>query len=298
MFDHEDLSAEAKKKAEAIAAMADVIKRRCEKSYAPEVAKHLDKVGTGVTHPDEEQLLDSMNTYVELLIDVYVRARISAMGDRTVFEQIYLTAAEEWKNVAAEPDLPNVEKLKPLLSALLAAEVELRGPRRLSRTQSARLARVYESLGQGLLTMGLAAHAALAYLRGTELHRQKEDFAGQDRCGLALARARRQAVFPRWRRLPGWLSDLLCGYGFRPFWLLGWMAALLLIFAAGLWSTTSLPLSSAIHMVLVNFLNPVGFGDLDDVNTTGRILLIIESYSGIVLISVFFALLVRRWFRL
>ncbi len=277
--------------------MSDLIKRHCEKSYAPDVGRYLDKVNTSSVHPDEKLLLDSLNTHVEILIDEYEKARIPVVGDHTVFEGLYRSAAKELDN-GSEPDLPIIEELKPQLSALLAAEVELRGPRRLSRTQSARLAGVYELLGQALQSMGLAAHAALAFLRGTELHRLNEDFSGQDQCGLALARARRNAVFPKWRRVPGWLSDLLCGYGFRPFRLLGWMAALLLIFAVALCTTTALAVSTAVHLTLVNFLNPIGRSDLHDVNTIGRVLLIIESYTGIVLISVFFALLVRRWFRL
>ncbi|MEV6275247.1 hypothetical protein [Nocardia sp. NPDC051832] len=277
--------------------MTELIKRYSEKSYAPEVAQYLSKGGVGTVHHHEKSLLDSLNTHVETLIVEYERARIPPVGDRMVFRRLYQSADEELAG-PTEPDLPIVEGLKPQLSALFAAEVELRGPRRLSRTQSARLAGVYESLGHGLRARGLAAHAALAFLRGTELHRLNEDFAGQDRCGLALARARRHTVFPKWHRTPGYLSDWLCGYGFRPFRLLGWMVVLLVAFSLALQSVTALPVSTAVHMTLVNLLNPVGSDDLEGVNTTGRVLLIVESYTGIVLVSVFFALLVRRWFRL
>jgi hypothetical protein len=191
--------------------------------------------------------------------------------------------------------------------ALLAAEVELRGPLRLSRTQNIRLADTYEQLGHRLLSAELPGqkaktflpgHAAMALLRASGLHALNEDIDAQDRCGLALARARRTATYPAWRRSTGWASDLLCGYGYRPFQLLGWIAAQLLLFTVVLWLTTPIPITTSLHMCLINFLNPLGLGDLEEVGRAGRPLLIIEAYAGSVSTSVFFALLVRRWFRL
>lgn len=270
--------------------------------YAQEVADYLDELSAGTRQPDEKPLLDSFNNHVEKVVTAFDHTKVKHRGDSLLFSDIYAAADD---NTAMDEVLQRAHV--ELLMALLAAEVELRGPLSLSRTQNIRLAEIYEDLGHRLLAAALPGqrtktflpgHAAMAFLRASGLHALNEDVDAQDRCGLALARARRSATYPAWRRSVGWISDLLCGYGYRPFRLLGWIAAQLLLFTVALWLSTSLPVTTALHMCLINFLNPVGLGDLQEVGRIGRTLLMIEAYAGIVSTSVFFALLVRRWFRL
>ncbi|MEU7628513.1 hypothetical protein AB0C34_00815 [Nocardia sp. NPDC049220] len=271
--------------------------------YAQEVADYLDELSAATRKPDEKPLLDSFNNHVEKVVTAFDHSKVKHRGDSLLFSDIY--AAAEAASTAMDEVLQRAHI--ELLMALLAAEVELRGPLRLSRTQNMRLADTYEKLGRHLLAAErpgqrvksfLPGHAAMAFLRASGLHALNEDIDAQDRCGLALARARRSATYPAWRRSPGWASDLLCGYGYRPFQLLGWIAAQLLVFTIALWLATPISITTSLHMCLINFLNPLGLGDLEEVGRVGRPVLILEAYAGIVSTSVFFALLVRRWFRL
>ncbi|MFI7669727.1 hypothetical protein [Nocardia sp. NPDC049526] len=268
----------------AVNSMTMLIDRHADR-YAGEIAEYFQQAGAG----SEQRLLDSFNTHVETLELDYDPAKISQPGDSLVFSHIYAAAQEP----AADGD-----GRLPVLTALLAAEVEFRGPRRLSRTQNTRIAEIYEHLGRALVAADLPHHAVLAFKRAVGLHRVEEDFDAQDRCGHALAQARCRAVDQVWKRIPHWTLEVLCGYGFRPFRLLGWIAAVLLIGTVVLWATDGQPIPTALHMCLINYLNPLGIGDLEDIRGAGRTLLIVEAYAGLVLNSLFFALLVRRWFRI
>ncbi|WUA05930.1 hypothetical protein OG225_27495 [Nocardia sp. NBC_01377] len=261
-------------------------------AYAQEVASRLGSPVRGHDTATEQALLDSLNHRVEDVLTHYEPPSTRRRGDSLVFRHIY-TAHDtpEARDAATDPTTM-------LLTALLAAEVETRGPLRLSRIQSAQLAAHYECIGAALVASGLTAHAILAFRGASSLHGQHGDVEEQDRCGLAIARVRRRAHPPGPRRLPGWAADLLCGYGYRPFRLLLWIALLLVLFTFGLRASSDISLTTALHMSLINFLNPIGTGDLPEVHRPGQVLLTIESYIGIVSTSVFFALLVRLWFRL
>lgn len=51
-------------------------------------------------------------------------------------------------------------------------------------------------------------------------------------------------------------------------------------------------------MGVTGFLNPPGPGDTQDLHGAVRVLFVIEAWTGAVSMSVFFALLVRKWFRM
>ncbi|MEV0077919.1 hypothetical protein AB0H58_16060 [Nocardia neocaledoniensis] len=242
----------------------------------------------------EYTLLDELNHRVEQFLADYVPPSTRRVGDSLVFAHLYRDA---------DPDvLDNAGRelaCETVLTALFAAEVEFRGPLRLSRTQSTLLAEVYEELGEQLSAHRLPAHAALAYRQAYRLHTITENPRGQDRCGLNMARAKTRARSPRWRRLPGTVSDLLCGYGYRPFLLLAWIALEIAVFVAVFYlSSTGIGFATATRVGLLNFLNPVGTDDLPTLSAFAQATLIVESYAGIVSTSVFFALLVRQLFRL
>lgn len=241
----------------------------------------------------EYTLLDELNHRVEQFLADYVPPSSRRVGDSLVFSHIYRDA---------DPDvLDNAGRelaCETVLTALFAAEVEFRGPLRLSRTQSTLLAEVYEELGEQLSAHRLPAHAALAYRQAYRLHTITENPRGQDRCGLNMARAKTRARSPRWRRLPGQASDLLCGYGYRPFLLMAWIAVEIALFVVVFYLASGVGFGTATRVGLLNFLNPVGTEDLPTLGSFARATLIVESYAGIVSTSVFFALLVRQLFRL
>ncbi|MFQ6327033.1 hypothetical protein ACLMAL_12960 [Nocardia sp. CWNU-33] len=261
--------------------------------YAEEIIDHLAGLDGRHRQPREERLLDSFNTHVETVVARYEPPGIRRRGDSLVFADLYAATREPHTDDDEHSTVP-----LEFLAALLAAEVEFRGPLRLSGTQNTMLAEVYERLGDCLRSAGLPGHAALAFRRAGSLHRQNEDDDDADRCGLAQARARFEALPPSWRRTGGHISDLLCGYGYQPFRLLAWMALLLVGFTLMISFITGVEVPATFYLCLMNFLNPVGVGDTTDIGGVGQTLLVIEAYVGTVSTSVFFALLVRRWFRL
>ncbi|MFI5779751.1 hypothetical protein [Nocardia sp. NPDC051570] len=266
-----------------VASIATRIARRAA-GYAAEIDRH---------EGPERELLDRLNTHVEAVLAEYNPPGVRRAVEGLVFEHLYAAARdpardeEGWRVPSA------------LLAALVAAEVEFRGPLRLSAIQTTVLAEVYERLGAQLSTLGLLAHAVLTFRRATALYRINEDVDAEDRCGLELARARTRATPQAWRRWAGRGSYVLCGYGYRPFWLLGWVAAQLVVFTVlGLLLAGNASVTETIYMCATSFLNPLGPGDTQNLHAAARPLYAIESWAGTVSMSVFFALLVRKWFRM
>lgn len=238
--------------------------------------------------------LHGFTAHVDAVLDDYdppgARRRHS---DTLVFEHLYAAARdpgddeEGWRVPSA------------VLAAFLAAEVEYRGPLRLSTRQNAVLAEEYELLGAQLSAAGLYTHAALAFRRGMALYRMNEDDEAEDRCGLALARADTRALPRGFRRWAGQGSYILCGHGFRPLWLLGWVGVQIALFTgAALLLENRQRAWPTVYMGVTSFLNPLGYGDTGELHDIARVLFVIEGWSGAVSMSVFFALLVRKWFRM
>ncbi|MFI9505755.1 hypothetical protein [Nocardia sp. NPDC052566] len=258
-------------------------------------ARYADEAQPFLAHragpPTEQELLDSFNIHVESVLASFDPPGIRRRGDSLVFAHIYDDAKDV--PVRTEEDAA-VEQL----AALLAAEVEFRGPLRLSRTQATLLAEVYERLGDALTALGLHAHTVLSLRRAAFLHRQNEELDAADRCGLRLARARCLTRPRGWHRVGPRLSDLLCGYGYQPFRLLAWIAAQLILFAVVILLFADGPVGETLYLSITSYLNPTGLGDTASLGEGGRAMLAVESWAGTVSLSVFFALLVRRWFRL
>ncbi|WP_280396542.1 hypothetical protein [Nocardia carnea] len=244
-------------------------------------------------HPGR-MALDEFATHVEAVLDDYdppsTRRRHS---DTLVFPHLYEAARhppadeEEWRVPSA------------VVAALLAAEVEFRGPLRLSSRQNTLLAEEYEQLGAQLTAARLPSHAVLAYRRAMALYRINEDNESEDRCGLLLARAETRSLPVGLRRWAGFGSDILCGHGYRPSWLLGWVVAQISVFTG---IALALPLDqevgTTIYLGVTSFLSPPGQDDTKDLSGIARTLFVVEGWTGVVSMSVFFALLVRKWFRM
>ncbi|MFC8380599.1 hypothetical protein [Nocardia sp. NPDC057272] len=248
--------------------------------------QRLEQVGVAGTGT-----LDDLDTHIEALLDrpeLLIRGRQS---NKLRFGVLY----ERAPNAA-----PGDEAWRtPLIAGLIAAEVEFRGPLRLSPAQNTLLAARYETLATALTRADLPAHAVRAWSGAVELHRRAKNAGAEDRCALALARARRRTAAPGWRRGVSIVSDLLCGYGYQPFRLLGWVVVQIIVCTALalLWAGNK-PWTEVVYLGVLTFLNP-----LDPANAVGmapqaRILFAAEAWLGAVSMSVFFALLVRRWFRL
>ncbi|MTE14631.1 hypothetical protein [Nocardia aurantiaca] len=275
-----------------VADMSMRIERHAD-TYAENITEFLEQPHGLRRRVTEQPLLDLFTRHTEAVVATYDPPGIRRAGDSLVFGHIY---ANVLQHVTAAP--PQAVSVKQLIAALIAAEVEFRGPLRLSRTQNRLLAETYERLGRPLVQAGLPAHAALAYRRAGSLYRIDEDTDAEDRCGLEMARARRLAQPVAWRRIGGLVPDLICGYGYRPFRMLWFVVCQLLVFLVAVMLRSDQPPAITLFQVLMNYLNPLGVGDTASLRVGGRAIFVVESYLGAVTMSVFFALLVRRWFRL
>ncbi|WP_216897747.1 hypothetical protein [Nocardia alni] len=255
---------------------------------ATDYATTVDRADQG-----ERALLEIFDVHVQAVLAEYDPPNGRRYAGDLVFVHLYAAARQP---IADEQGwrVPSA-----VFAALLAAEAEFRGPLRLSARQNTLLAEEYERLGRQLSGLAMPSHAVLAYRRAAALYRIIDDVDAEDRCGLHVARARTRAISPRWRRLTGYFSDILCGYGYRPFRMLGWVVVQLVVFTVlALLFAGDPHWTETIYMCATSFLNPLGPGDTSNLRAAARPLFVVESWAGTVSMSVFFALLVRKWFRL
>ncbi|WP_410870305.1 hypothetical protein [Nocardia sp. A7] len=263
--------------------VSDAIEDRAE-----DYAKRLDS--SELAEIDSRNDLDIV---IEALLDdseLLVRGRYS---NKLRFGPLY----EQASNVGPDDEPWRIRK--PLIAGLIAAEVEFRGPLRLSPTQNALLAGQFETLAAALARAELPAHAVRAWTGAMELYRRAHNSDAEDRCGLELARVRRATLAPGWKRGVSTTADLLCGYGYRPFRLLGWVVAqIALCTGIAVLLAGSKPLADVVYLGVLTFLNPLDPNNVTGMEPQAKVLFAVEACLGAVSMSVFFALLVRRWFRL
>lgn len=257
-----------------------------------------DRISNRALHyfPNEDAnrpVLHEFDDKVEELLGFYTPSVARNRSHALFFHQLYKAALDP------EPDDVPGPVPSAVIAAFLAAELEFRSPLRLSGRQSIQLAEEFEAVAGVFSAARLHHHAIRAYQRAKALHRMTEDTEGEDRCGLLLARARTAAQPDAWRRGLGRLADILCGYGYRPSWLLGWVVVQLAFFTALVlaigggesnWNLT--------YMALTTFLGPLGPGNLGQVDGAAHVVFGVESWAGALTMAVYFALLVRRWFRM
>jgi hypothetical protein len=251
----------------------------------------------------EAELANSFESTSVKVLDDYVRdiPREPRTTDALVFHALYQAAITQPvpDPEADADDLAQDEhdSLRGLLAALLAAETEANGPLRLTTAQTLRLAGIAEKLGQRLCRRHLPSHGSLAYARAATLFQDADEQRARDRCALAGLRARHQAREAGLVKLRETAADWLCGYGYEPYRLLGWGAFQLVVFSVLFTVVFGTSVANGSYVALVNYLNPLGNHDAG-LPATARIPLVVESYAGLISTSVFFALIVRRWFRL
>ena len=248
--------------------------------YADEVEMALNR---NELRPQEDVLLDEFEQFVSGILDEYP-ARLRRRSHQLVFEPLYLRQDE------TEPS----ERRRTLLVALMAAEVEAQGPLRLTMTQNKDLAEILERLGRDCVAEKMMRHAEEAFERAAEIHLLTNDGESRDRNLYLRTKARHRNERAWWRRAVLTVSDLTCGYGYRPYRLLGWVLVQLLAFWGVLAVASDSTTLHTLYLVAVNYINPAGTDNLD---ATVKSVLVVESYSGLLSLNVFFALLVRRWFR-
>lgn len=247
-----------------------------------------DALGRGALRAEEAALLDRFERLTAVVLDRY-HPPGTRLPNNLVFAQLY----------EAQRDAPPDERRRATIAALMAAEVESRGPLRQTQAQNAQLAELFKRVGTACEADGLLLHAALAFERASDIYLLLNQHVKRDHCLFAKERCRHHAAEPGWGRAMAAVSSALCGYGYQPYRLLLWVLAQLLAFcvAIALIAHVHQPYVESIYMALGNYLNPLGTSDTEELPHAARILLVIETYIGYVSLSVFFALLVRRWFR-
>lgn len=238
----------------------------------------LDRFDRTVDSPPPESVGDLMLTsfYDEL-------ASPGPDGSRVALERVPDDQQTRWRS---------------LVGGLLAAETEAHGKFRQRRSQTARLAETFRTVGAGFRESGLPLHAATAYDRAAEQYLMLGDRMARDKSSLAATRCRHEARDLDFRKLAEACANAVVGYGYLPYRLLGWVLVQLALFGLVLWllEPAGFGIVAAYHMCLLDFLNPLGIGDVAGLNGAGQSALVLESYAGTISTSVFFALLVRRWF--
>jgi hypothetical protein len=275
--------------------MAGSIRRKAGQ-HANELLTSRDN---GTLRADEAELVNRFESTTAKVLDDYVRdvPREPRKTDALVFHALYQAATPQTVADTDRLDSDEHENLRTLLAALLAAEAEANGPLRLTTAQTLRLARIAERLGHELRRRRLPLHAALAFTRAAALNQAADDQGARDRCVLAGLRARHQAREPGIAKARETAADWLCGYGYEPYRLLGWGAFQLVAFSLVFILGFGTSVANGTYVALVNYLNPLG-SDEAGLSKAARIPLLVESYAGLISTSVFFALIVRRWFRL
>lgn len=259
----------------------------------------------GMLRMSEAELLGQLEASAAVVLDQFDRTVDApahpSIGDLmlTDFYDGLAALGPEGSRVGLErvPDLQRTH-WRVLVGALLAAETETNGKFRQRRGQIDRLAEVLQAVGDGFRDFGLPLHAAAAYERAAEQHLLLGDRNSRDRCSLAATRARHEARDRGFRKLAEACANALVGYGYLPYRLLAWVLVQLAVFGFVLWlaEPRRVDVVEAYHMSLLDYLNPLGIGDVSQLTGVGQSLLVLESYAGTISTSVFFALLVRRWF--
>ncbi|MGW5054039.1 hypothetical protein [Actinokineospora sp. NPDC004072] len=252
--------------------------------YADDVE---EAINSGRLRERETELLDTFEQHTASILDRLAGSRWPKSHE-LVFKELY----------DRKPDHLPSECRRTLLVALLAAEVEFHGPLKLTQAQNTDLAAIMEELGAECLVEGLHLHAADAFDRAAEIHLLTRDDLARDRCLYRRNQARQRIEPKAWRKGLLWISWLTCGYGYKPYRLLLWVLIQLVAFGITLVVVArGQDTLTSVQMVLTNYLNPAGGGDTNGLPPLAKGVLLTESYVGALSLNIFFALLVRRWFR-
>ncbi|PRY37818.1 hypothetical protein [Umezawaea tangerina] len=247
--------------------------------YADEVELALNQGGL---RDEEAELLDEFEQYVSNVLDEYPSRR--RKSHQLIFNALY----------ERKPETVPSERRRTLLVALMAAEVEAQGPLRLTMRQNKDLAEILEQLGTDCVAEKMMMHAAEAFERAAEIHLLTNDNLERDRFLYLRTKVLHRIERSWWRRIMQTVSAVTCGYGYRPYRLLGWVLVQLLVFWVMLLVVADGTWLHSLYLAAVNFINPAG---TDELGGKVKTVLVVESYFGALSLNVFFALLVRRWFR-
>ncbi|NUR62328.1 MAG: hypothetical protein HOV87_27260 [Catenulispora sp.] len=258
---------------------------KCELDYRDRVE---DALRDAELSQREEELLERLDSYLPTLVyafDSQVPPPRERGGNLALVKEYY-----EWEDTSGDADA----RRHAAIRSYLATETERRGQFNLNRAQNARIAAHFDAMGREFLDLGLPRHAAMAYQNAADMYLPLQERTKRERSLLNRRRAQHRTRPPGLTRIWEAVFDAVCGYSYKPFRMLGWMAAVLMLFSLAVWACGPSGLDRSVHGCLINFLNPLAFRDLDpNFGAAAQVLLVLESYLGSVSMAIFFALLVR-----
>jgi hypothetical protein len=99
--------------------------------------------------------------------------------------------------------------------------------------------------------------------------------------------------------ITGFWSNLLFGFGFRPYRVLWAVLVIIVLFGAAYWRLAAThDANAALFMSGYAYFGMLGKGDLVGESAAFRVLTVFESFLSVVVNSTLVALLAKRWFRL
>ena len=237
----------------------------------------------------EEELLELLDSYLSDLVHAFdskVPPPRERRGALALEPEYY-----EWRKITSgDPET----RRAAVIRSYLATETERRGQFRISRSQNLRLADHFDAMGTEFLALGMPGHAALAYQSAADQYLPLQQKSRRQRALLNWRRAQHMARPSGVSRFFEGLYDGICGYGYRPFRMLGWMAVTLVAFSVAVWLCGRADYTKSLYTCLVDFLNPLSFGELDNAfSGAAQVLMVIESYVGTVSMAIFFAFLIK-----
>ncbi len=152
------------------------------------------------------------------------------------------------------------------------------------------------------ITRWLCQKAVFQLLR--EHYRETGNHEREDHFAVREARCRHLAL-PGWKRWTTWkIHQILWGYGVMPWLLLGWMAAVVLLFGVAVFPRVGIADGySVCHQVwqgvalsLVTFAT-LGYGNLHPASIGGEVWAGVESILAMVFVSMFVVSLARKYVR-
>lgn len=262
---------------------------RCEEKYH---VRFEEAARLGDVREQETQLLEALDGYLPELVesfDVDVPPPRERAGRLALVGEYYA-----WRRTTGTVEA----RRRALILSYLATETECQGAFRLGSAHLVKVAAHYDAMGAEFFALKLYVHAATCYQKAADYYMVLSDHARRDKCLLRQHQARHRARPYNLVRALETASEITCGYGYRPFLLLGWMGGVLAVFCLLVWMFGGIGFGTAVEGSFINFLNPLGLGDVNGFGVAAKTLFIIESYVGIAAMQVFFVLLVRFLFHM
>ena len=242
-----------------------------------------------LSHEEEMQHLQIKSRIVDRL----AKECGSSLDDRQLFT-VAVTGAMQSVSSRLQDDA-----LLEAVFADLAASVELACRSPVSDVQLGELSQVIRRAGDRYYRGKYFVHAAACYSQSQRGFRRIAAFDDQREAEYRLRLSAWRASKTPIALLGGFWSNLLFGFGFRPYRVLWAMLAVILLFGCAYCVLASThQAGAALLMSAYGYFGMLGKADLIGETAAVRLLVVLQGFLSVVLNATLVALLAKRWFRL